>query len=89
LIGITLERIPNSSRACRWWASESNAASATTRSHSINRDARSRTGVNWGESLVGPVVIVAAAMKWECVSMAVVRSGQLWAVCWPCERATK
>src|SRR5947209_20182668 len=31
LIGITDERIPNSSRAWRWWASESNAASASTR----------------------------------------------------------
>jgi hypothetical protein len=89
LIGMTDERIPNSSRAWRWCASESNAASASTRSQAISRDANSRTGVNCGESLAGPSVTTAPAMKCERVSNAAVSLGQLRAVCSPLLRATK
>jgi hypothetical protein len=45
--------------------------------------------MNCGESLAGPVVTAAAAMKWEWVSMAAVSFGQARAVCSPLERATK
>jgi hypothetical protein len=89
LIGITEERMLNSSRAGRWCDSESNAASASTRSQAISRDASKRTGVNCGESLAGPTVTVAPAMEWEWVSIAAVSLGQLLAVCWPSERVTK
>jgi hypothetical protein len=81
--------MPKSSRAKRWWPSESNAASPNARSQRINSDANSRTGANWGESLAGLVVTVAAAMKWEWVSKAAVSFGQERAVCSPPERATK
>ena len=87
--GMTDERMPRLSRAKRWWASESNAASASTRSQRTARAANVITGVNCGESLVGPTVTVAPARKWLAVSQATVSLVYVRAACSRPDRATK
>lgn len=72
LMGMTVALTPRSSRAYRWCSSASNAASARTRSQVTTSDAWAMTRGNWGESLDGPVVAVAPAMKWVRVSTATV-----------------
>ncbi len=59
------------------------------RSHAMARDAWARTGRNCGESLVGPVVTVAPAIKWLAVSQAVVSLVQVRAVIVPPDAARR